>query len=267
MKRKILAIVLTIMLCSIVLLAVACQTESTETYSVVFRVDGSVHARVAIDDDFTLPADPEKDNYTFGGWFLDTDFTKPFSQGALSSQTFTADLDVYAKMLPKSGANSSQSNNNTGNNSGNNNGDNSGGSGGNGSGGNGSGGSGNWQQGDSSFSVSQADQMATYNDIEDYLDDWLSENAQEKGAFRSQMGGLRIDLDAKKAHGSSSTADTNRFILRLTSSGSVAKPVLTRSRLFGPIVILLSPKSLRKTPKKPRTQVGPATTAGSMMNG
>ena len=182
------------MLCSIVLLAVACQTESTETYSVVFRVDGSVHARVAIDDDFTLPADPEKDNYTFGGWFLDTDFTKPFSQGALSSQTFTADLDVYAKMLPKSGANSSQSNNNTGNNSGNNNGDNSGGSGGNGSGG-----SGNWQQGDSSFSVSQADQMATYNDIEDYLDDWLSENAQEKGAFRSQMGGLRIDLDAKKS--------------------------------------------------------------------
>ena len=51
---------------------------------------------VNVGDKVTLPADPEKDNYTFEGWFVDEDCTQPFN----ADTRITANTVLYAKWEP-----------------------------------------------------------------------------------------------------------------------------------------------------------------------
>lgn len=51
---------------------------------------------VTVGDKVTLPTDPVKDNYTFGGWFVDEDCTQPFN----ADTRITSDTILYAKWTP-----------------------------------------------------------------------------------------------------------------------------------------------------------------------
>ena len=49
------------------------------------------------------------------------------------------------------------------------------------------------------FTPDEATQTATFADAESFIDEWLSANAQEEGAFTSQKKALTTDLNANKA--------------------------------------------------------------------
>lgn len=71
-----------------------------ETYVITFDSQGgsSVSAlRVRAGSTFTLPSEPERADYTFGGWYLDSACTAEFT----TSYTVTKDMTVYAKWTLK----------------------------------------------------------------------------------------------------------------------------------------------------------------------
>lgn len=43
----------------------------------------------------------EKEGYAFGGWYMDEEFTKPFTKNSLVNEDITHDITVYAKWLKK----------------------------------------------------------------------------------------------------------------------------------------------------------------------
>ncbi len=49
------------------------------------------------DGQITLPESPEKENYTFGGWYLDVDYKTVFNLDALASLLPSESVSVYAK--------------------------------------------------------------------------------------------------------------------------------------------------------------------------
>ncbi len=71
-----------------------------ETYVITFDSQGgsAVSAlRVREGNAFTFPSDPERADYTFGGWYLDSACTAEFT----TSYTVTKDMTVYAKWTLK----------------------------------------------------------------------------------------------------------------------------------------------------------------------
>ncbi|MBQ7392279.1 MAG: InlB B-repeat-containing protein, partial [Clostridia bacterium] len=47
-----------------------------------------------VGEEIVLPTDPQKDGYTFGGWYLDYACTMPFVV-----TTYSKDLTLYAKWV------------------------------------------------------------------------------------------------------------------------------------------------------------------------
>jgi len=73
----------------------------TLKYKLSYIVDGAEYFSELISSGatVTLPAAPEKNGYTFEGWFLDNGkFTKPFTPDYFLNNTLRADVKVYAKL-------------------------------------------------------------------------------------------------------------------------------------------------------------------------
>ncbi|MGN0819460.1 MAG: leucine-rich repeat protein, partial [Christensenellaceae bacterium] len=95
-KRNLILSLLTLLLllcCSVAL--VACNNNS---YTVAFKVDDRNFDVVLADEgnSVSLPSPPEKDGYTFDGWYADESCTQKYTDSASISQ----DTDLYAKFTP-----------------------------------------------------------------------------------------------------------------------------------------------------------------------
>lgn len=91
--RKITLLLLAVVLLVILIATVACANTATVTFD---NNGGSAveQAVVNVGDLLSKPKDPKKEGYTFGGWFLDKEFSKPWN---FAEHTVTEDITLYAK--------------------------------------------------------------------------------------------------------------------------------------------------------------------------
>ncbi len=67
-------------------------------FNLQFTVDGAVYSKVlTTGTSFTYPAAPEKDGYSFVGWYLDENFEKEFNASTLADFPVDAPVIIYAK--------------------------------------------------------------------------------------------------------------------------------------------------------------------------
>lgn len=69
-------------------------------FTVKFTVDGETYASVSTggSEVIKMPADPQKDGYTFDGWFWDDGvWARPFTANSLLNEPLKSDMTVYAK--------------------------------------------------------------------------------------------------------------------------------------------------------------------------
>ena len=99
--KKIRLFVLLIFTCLVGLFAVACYQTLEFDYNIDFVVDGKVVATVGTNGDkIAMPKDPEKEDYTFDGWYWDEgEWEKEFTLNSLLDQPLQAEnrYKVYAK--------------------------------------------------------------------------------------------------------------------------------------------------------------------------
>lgn len=72
-----------------------------QRYTVTFNTNGGTTVStegIYIDDVPVRPADPAKEGHTFGGWFLDSEYTQEY----LFDTPLNKDVTLYAKLSPKS---------------------------------------------------------------------------------------------------------------------------------------------------------------------
>ena len=100
MKRAF-KIILSVSIIAITLMLLAsCKCYSpVKRYNVHFMVDGVEHARVYSDGrSMEMPTDPEKEGYTFVGWYYDNaTFEDKFDIADISSRFKKVDVYLYAK--------------------------------------------------------------------------------------------------------------------------------------------------------------------------
>lgn len=106
--KKLLILLLILTMLPVALISCGGDGDTTPTpYKILFTVDGKVvHSVTTLGDDVVeLPANPEKDGYTFDGWYWDLDtFKRPFTSSTLKDQPYSSDIDVnvYAKFIKNS---------------------------------------------------------------------------------------------------------------------------------------------------------------------
>ena len=69
-------------------------------FTIKFSVDGETYASVSTggSEVIKMPADPQKDGYTFDGWFWDDGvWARPFTANSLLNEPLKSDMTVYAK--------------------------------------------------------------------------------------------------------------------------------------------------------------------------
>lgn len=73
-------------------------------YSIQFMVDGKEYYKISSSGNemINLPSEPTMDGKVFKGWFLDEQFTKPFSNDMYLNDKMENDLVIYAKMIDAS---------------------------------------------------------------------------------------------------------------------------------------------------------------------
>lgn len=104
MKKKLLSIFVFIF--AVVLgLAVltACDTSDVK-YKLNFIVDGEIYATIETSgqETITLPNDPTKEDYEFGGWYYDQDiWSQSFTAYSLVNEILTSNVCVYARWTEK----------------------------------------------------------------------------------------------------------------------------------------------------------------------
>lgn len=77
------------------------EEPERQRYTVIFDTNGGTQVStegIYVDDIPVRPADPFKEGHTFGGWFLDSDFTQEY----LFDAPLNKDVTLYAKLSPKS---------------------------------------------------------------------------------------------------------------------------------------------------------------------
>ena len=100
-NRKFIVLLAVALLVVISATLVACNTgKGSVSYTVSFVVDGEVVKTAELDNFSKINGfyKPTKEGYTFGGWYLDADFTEKFS----TADQLKDDLTLYAKFTRKS---------------------------------------------------------------------------------------------------------------------------------------------------------------------
>ena len=71
-------------------------------YKVEFKVDGESYYSVTLpkaNSTVTMPAEPKKAGYVFAGWYVDAEYTVPFTADCFVSSPLTGPTAVYAKFV------------------------------------------------------------------------------------------------------------------------------------------------------------------------
>ncbi|MFI3229781.1 MAG: InlB B-repeat-containing protein [Bacillota bacterium] len=92
MKKYKIILFLLVLVMAITLVS-ACGTDASSSYTVHFMSDGVEYASITVSagEAAVLPDNPTKDGYTFGGWYLDSNFESIFDATNVS-----ANIVVYA---------------------------------------------------------------------------------------------------------------------------------------------------------------------------
>ena len=100
MKKALLKVsVICLAICSMLFLFTACG-DSPISFKLNFIVDNEIVTTIDTTgkEKIALPNDPQKDGYTFDGWFWDKDvWEKPFTANSLLDAPLSSDMSVYAK--------------------------------------------------------------------------------------------------------------------------------------------------------------------------
>ena len=99
MKRKVLLAILTVcLLCSIAVLG-ACG--SSTQVNIKFYNGSEVYREINTDTEtaISLPENPVKSGFSFGGWYLDAEYNVPFTISYVSTLKQQTNLKVYAKWI------------------------------------------------------------------------------------------------------------------------------------------------------------------------
>ena len=100
MKKTLLKIfALCMVVCSTLFVFTACG-ESPISFKLNFVVDNEIVKTIDTtgNERISLPNDPQKDGYTFDGWFWDKDvWETPFTANSLLDAPLSSDMSVYAK--------------------------------------------------------------------------------------------------------------------------------------------------------------------------
>lgn len=104
MKKFIVKILVLLTVFTAVLgVGVACKDKKPSSpakqYVITFNIDGDEYATLLTSgkEQLTLPESPQKRNYVFSGWFMDSDYEVPFSKDSFINENLTEDITVYAK--------------------------------------------------------------------------------------------------------------------------------------------------------------------------
>ena len=101
MKKRLTLILISILCLSVLcLLLSACNGDGgSDTVTVNFIVDGGAYTKAWTDAEgkVKLPEAPEKDGYTFAGWYLDEALTKEFNSSVVLKYEDGDSVYVYAK--------------------------------------------------------------------------------------------------------------------------------------------------------------------------
>ena len=78
---------------------VACEDNTVKDFKLSFVVDGKVVSTISTDKNssWIIPNDPQKEGYTFDGWYWDENGTNKVTVESLSDTQFSKDMSVYAK--------------------------------------------------------------------------------------------------------------------------------------------------------------------------
>lgn len=96
MMKKAIYVLLAAMISCLAISFCACAKKPTVT----FISDGAEYKVVTVDKNglIDVPSDPQKEGFTFGGWFLDDGvFNNPFDKDAFNANDIDKNLNVYAK--------------------------------------------------------------------------------------------------------------------------------------------------------------------------
>ncbi|NCA68242.1 MAG: hypothetical protein EOM87_09305 [Clostridia bacterium] len=99
MKKSLKLIGIFIIMLILITVFASCLT-TTINYTLTFKVDGVTYATLKTDGSsaITIPEDPEKDGYDFGGWFWDDGtFNQSFTANSLLDAPISSNMTVYAK--------------------------------------------------------------------------------------------------------------------------------------------------------------------------
>lgn len=97
--KKLYLALITVLCLSLSLLFVACKPEEEDpkVYISFEPQNGTTIERMLIDDDFSMPANPTKEDHVFAGWYLDLNYANKFDETKAS--TYTESFTVYAKWV------------------------------------------------------------------------------------------------------------------------------------------------------------------------
>lgn len=101
-KKLLLCTVLGMVVSLVCAFVSACGFVNTSVkYTLYFRVDGEVYASISTtgNEVIELPDDPQKEGYTFDGWYWDNhEWNQPFTAKSLLDAPLSGNMSVFAKM-------------------------------------------------------------------------------------------------------------------------------------------------------------------------
>lgn len=100
MKKKTLVILILIFAIAIMVTACRKPTEEKKGLFLEYKVDGEIVAEVNYKGNLELPQGPQKEGYTFEGWFMEEGFVTPLTSGILDTKQDGSTISVYACFKP-----------------------------------------------------------------------------------------------------------------------------------------------------------------------
>lgn len=84
-------------------LITSCGDEAPQLFNLTFKVDGEDYQTTETSgaERITIPQDPEKEGYSFDGWYWDEGvWAKPFTANSLLNAPITSNMAIHAKFSP-----------------------------------------------------------------------------------------------------------------------------------------------------------------------
>ena len=97
--RKFFPLLCIVLVLSCIFTLVACDSNTLQEFKLSFVVDGEVVSTISTDgkSEVVIPKEPQKEGYSFDGWYWDENGTNKVTVESLSDKTISTDMSIYAK--------------------------------------------------------------------------------------------------------------------------------------------------------------------------